>query len=266
MRRVARGATAAALAVALALLLGGSSPGAQGLAPEDRRADRDLLGPETRAMQEDDTLNPGMLWVLDGEELWNRPAGAAARSCADCHGDARESMRGVAARHPAFDAGRQRPVSLEERVQACRRERQGAPALPPEGRDLLALSAFVAHQSRGMPVTAGEDESLGPFVTRGRELFERRQGQLDLSCAECHDANWGGRLGGSVIPQAHPTGYPVYRLEWQGLGSLQRRLRNCMAGVRAEPYAFGSPEHVELELYLMWRARGLPMETPGVRP
>jgi len=43
------------------------------------------------------------------------------------------------------------------------------------------------------------------------------------------------RRGGSVIPQAHPTGYPLYRLEWQAVGSLQRRLRNCMIGVRAEP-------------------------------
>ena len=74
------------------------------------------------------------------------------------------------------------------------------------------------------------------------------------------------RLGGSPIPQAHPTGYPIYRLEWQGLGSLQRRLRACMSGVRAEPFAWGAPELVELELYLARRARGMPLETPGVRP
>ena len=58
----------------------------------------------------------------------------------------------------------------------------------------------------------------------------------------------------------------VQALEWQTLGSLQRRLRNCMFGMRAEPYAYGSPEHVELELYLMWRARGLAVEAPAVRP
>ncbi len=254
------------VSVAFAVLLGAAAAGGQGLSPQDLRPDLDLLGPETRAMQEDDTLNPGMLWVLDGEELWGRPAGPDGRSCAGCHGDARASMRGVAARHPAFDERRQGPVTLEGRVQACRQERQGAPALPPESRDLLALSAFVAHQSRGLPVTAARDERLRPAVERGRELFERRQGQLDLSCADCHDRRWGQRLGGSVIPQGHPTGYPLYRLEWQGVGSLQRRLRNCMAGVRAEPYAFGSPEHADLELYLTWRASGLPVETPGVRP
>jgi sulfur-oxidizing protein SoxA len=73
-------------------------------------------------------------------------------------------------------------------------------------------------------------------------------------------------LAGATIPQGHPTGYPIYRLEWQGLGSLQRRLRNCMAGVRAEPYVEGSDEAVALELFLMQRAAGLPMETPAVRP
>lgn len=263
MRRRARGPAIALVALAW---LGAWSAAGQGPAPEDRRSGYDVLGPETRAMQDDDTLNPGMLWVLAGEELWREPAGSSARACADCHGEAPVSMRGVAARHPAFDAEQGRPIALQGRIQACRQERQGAPALPPEGDDLLALEAYVAHQSRGMPVTTGEDGRLQPFIARGQTLFERRQGQLDLSCAECHDERWGGRLGGSVIPQAHPTNYPTYRLEWQDLGSLQRRLRNCMIGVRAEPYAFGSPEHVDLELFLMSRARGLPIETPGVRP
>jgi sulfur-oxidizing protein SoxA len=107
---------------------------------------------------------------------------------------------------------------------------------------------------------------LRPFFDLGGELFRRRQGQLNLSCSQCHDDNWGKRLAGAVIPQGHPTGYPVYRLEWQSLGSLQRRLRNCMIGVRAEPYEYGAPEAVALELYLMERARGMPIETPAVRP
>jgi sulfur-oxidizing protein SoxA len=94
----------------------------------------------------------------------------------------------------------------------------------------------------------------------------RRQGQLNLSCANCHDDNWDKRLAGSAITQAHPTGYPLYRLEWQSLGSLQRRLRACIFGIRAQPYDFGSPELVEMELYLMSRARDMPIETPAVRP
>ena len=243
-----------------ALALGLAAAGAA-----ERRSGFEEMSPELQAMQRDDTANPGMLWVLEGEALWNRPEGAAGRACADCHGDAAASMRGVAARHPAFEPESGRPVSLEAQVNRCRQRHQGAAALPGEGPELLALTAFVAHQSRGLPIAA-EDPRLAPFRDRGRHLFEERRGQLHLSCAQCHDGHAGGRLGGSVIPQGHPTGYPLYRLEWQSLGSLGRRLRNCIAGVRSEPFAPDAPEPVELELFLMSRARGLPMEAPAVRP
>jgi len=232
----------------------------------ERRSGYDLMSRETRAMQDEDATNPGMLWVLDGEALWNRKAGTAGRACSDCHGDARASMKGVAARYPAFDSSRARPVSLEQRINLCRTGRQKAGPLAYESKELLALSAYVARQSRGLPISIVIDARSKPFLEAGREAFHRRQGQLNLACAQCHDDNWGKRLAGSVIPQAHPTGYPLYRLEWQGLGSLERRLRNCLAGIRAQVPDFGAAELVDLELFLMWRARGMKIETPAVRP
>ena len=232
----------------------------------ERRSGYDFMSSQTRAMQDDDTANPGMLWVLEGESLWNRKIGAAGRACADCHGEARASMKGVAARHPSFDAAQGRPVNLEQRINRCRIDRQKAPPLAYESRDLLALTAYVARQSRGLPIDLAIDSRAQPFLDAGGATFRRRQGQLNLACNQCHDDNWGRRLAGNVIPQAHPTGYPLYRLEWQSLGSLQRRLRNCLAGIRAEPYEYGAPELVELELYLMWRARGMTIEAPAVRP
>jgi sulfur-oxidizing protein SoxA len=236
------------------------------IAPADRRSGYDFAGPETRAMQDDDMSNPGMLGVLQGETLWAARTGAAERSCADCHGDARTSMKGVAARYPVFEPALARPLDLEGRINRCRGEHQGAEPFAGESEDLLALTAFVAYQSRGLPIAVQGSAKLQPFLDLGNELFHRRQGQLNLSCSQCHDDNWGKRLAGAVIPQAHPTAYPVYRLEWQSLGSLQRRLRNCMIGVRAEPYEYGAPEAIALDLYLMARARGMPIETPGVRP
>ena len=232
----------------------------------DRKSGYEFMGRETRAMQDDDTVNPAILWVLDGEALWNRKEGSAAKSCADCHGDARASMKGVAARYPAFNAARGRPVDLEQRINICRTEQQQSTPLPFESKELLALAAYVGRQSRGMPIEIADDERTKPFLQAGRELFTQRQGQLNLSCAQCHDDNWGQKLAGAAIPQGHPTGYPLYRLEWQALGSLQRRLRNCLFGMRAVSYPLGAPEYVDLELYLMWRARGMPVETPAVRP
>jgi sulfur-oxidizing protein SoxA len=148
----------------------------------------------------------------------------------------------------------------------CEVRHQQATPLPYESHDLLGLTAFVAQQSRGTAIGAGADPQLESFIAKGRDLFMRRQGQLNLGCANCHDDNWDKRLAGSAITQGHPTGYPLYRLEWQSLGSLQRRLRNCITGIRAQTYDYGAPELVELELYLMSRARGMPIETPAVRP
>jgi len=252
--------------VALALLAAAVAATAAEIAPEDRRSGYEFATPETRAMQDDDNANPGILGVLQGEALWTTKVGAADRSCADCHGDAHSSMKGVAARYPAFDPAFGRPVDLEQRINQCRIQHQGADPLAWESADLLALTAFVAHQSRRLPIRVRRNAELRPFFDQGGELFHRREGQLNLSCSQCHDDNWGKRLAGTVIPQGHPTGYPVYRLEWQSLGSLQRRLRNCMIGVRAEPFEYGAPEAVALELYLMGRASGMLLETPAVRP
>jgi L-cysteine S-thiosulfotransferase len=254
------------LAAAVCTVVIAASGFADEIPPAERRSGYDFMSRETRAMQDDDTANPGTLWVLEGGALWARKVGAVGRACGDCHGDARTSMKGVAARYPAFDAERGRSISLEQRINACRVDRQQAPALAWESRELLALTGHVARQSRGLPIDPAVDGRTQSFLDAGRATFRRRQGQLNLSCSQCHDDHWGRQLAGNVIPQGHPTGYPIYRLEWQSLGSLQRRLRNCLVGMRAEPYDYGAPELVDLELYLMWRARGMPMEAPGVRP
>ena len=234
--------------------------------PSERRSDTASMSPGLQAMQADDAANPGVLSVLDGEGLWSAPAGAAGRSCSGCHGEAPTSMRGVAARYPAWSATPGRPVDLAGKIDECRTLRQEAAPLAPESPERLALAAFVAHQSRGMPIRPSSEPGMAAARDRGRALFTARFGQLNLSCATCHDDNRGRSLAGTAVPQGHPVGYPIYRLEWQATGSLQRRFRNCMAGVRAEPFDYGSAAWIDLEAYLMARASGLPIETPAIRP
>lgn len=256
----------ATVAMSLAALTVASPLSADEIPASERRSGFSFMTPETQGMQNDDTANPGLLWAKDAEALWSSRANAAEKSCADCHGEAAASMRGVAVRYPDFDAAETRPVSLEQRVNLCRTRHQQAEPFTYESRELLALTALIGRQSRGMAITPSSDSRLAPFVGQGRALFTRRQGQLNLACSNCHDDNWDKHLAGSPVTQAHPTGYPEYRLEWQTLGSLERRLRSCIAGIRAQPYDYGSPELVELELYLMTRATGMPVETPAVRP
>src|ERR1700722_12852881 len=241
-----------ALAVAALLLIGAG----------DRRSGYDDASPDTRAMQDDDAANPAFLWVKQGEALWPEPEGTSGKSCASCHGNV-ATLRGVATHYPALDPKRDRPVTLEQRINFCRTDHMGAPAFAWDDDKLLSLSALVGLQSRGMPLAVEPHE---PFLSEGAALFRQRMGQLNLSCAQCHEDRAGLSLGGSVIPQGHPNGYPEYRLEWQGMGSFYRRLRNCMVGVRAEPFPPDQREAASLALFLAVRANGMKVETPAVRP
>lgn len=219
-----------------------------------------FLTGETLALQNDDFANPGLLWVDLGADLFSASEKQEA-SCRTCHED---ELKGVAATYPAIDHGSGRLLNLEGRINECRTKHQGFPAFEYESEQLLALTAYVAKQSSGLPIqvtTEGAEEEW----QRGYEYFNTRRGQMNFSCHQCHTENWGGQLRGDTISQGHGNGFPAYRLEWQSLGSLHRRLRDCDLGVRAEPLPYGSDTYVALELYLAVRAQGLEMESPAVR-
>lgn len=223
----------------------------------------DFLSVETRALQDDDFANPGMLWVDLGEALWSTPAGGG-RSCADCHGDP-AALRGIGATYPKWSQAEGRVISLEQRINLCRSGKQEAEALPYGSADLIGLTAFVMHQSRGLPVAVATDGPAAAAHARGRAYYETRRGQLNLSCANCHEEHVGDRLRGEVISQGQVNGFPIYRQLWQDMGSVGRMIAWCNDAVRAAPLAEGSPMAVELELYLRARGNGLRVETPAVR-
>ena len=231
---------------------------------DQRQSTTALMTTGNQAMQKDMSLNPALFWILDGEGLWADRSNPSGKACADCHQDVKQSMKGIAATFPKRVQGNL--VNLEGQINQCRTSRQQSLAFAYESKPLLALSTLIAYQSRGLPIAASTDPANESDYKKGQSVYFQRMGQLNLSCAQCHDDRAGLKLASSTIPQGHPTAYPIYRIEWQGVGSLQRRLRNCVSAVRAEQYAYGSPELMALELYLMRRANGMQIESPGVRP
>ena len=234
-------------------------------APAPLKPGSEFQPAEMRKLQADDFANPAMLWVAQGEQLWKTAQGDTRKSCADCHGESGQSMIAVATRYPRFQATAGRVLNLEGQINYCTTERQKSPALPYESDDLLALTAYVARQSHGMPMAVKLDHAARPAYEQGERLYGQRMGQLNLACTHCHQANWGRQLLTDTISQGHGTGYPGYRFEWQKIGSLQRRLRACYFGLRAEMPEYGSADLLALELYLGVRAAGLGVEVPGVR-
>ena len=257
---------AARTLVGPALLLLLSVAGAADHAPSQQpRSDYTFLGAELRALQDDEFANPGMLWVDRGRALWSEATGAAAQSCQSCHGQASASMRSVAPRYPAWSQSLGRVINLEQQINHCRVERLKAAAWDYESEELLALTAFISHQAKGLPTQVRIDGHAAQSFERGRAFFYQRRGQLNLSCANCHEQHVGSRLHGEIINQGQINGFPIYRELWQTMGSTHRMFAWCNDAVRAEPYSAGSQTYVDLELFERWRGAGLPIETPAVR-
>jgi L-cysteine S-thiosulfotransferase len=220
---------------------------------------------ETRAIQDDDFNNPGFFAVEQGEQLWSKPDGATAKSCASCHHDAAASMKGVGAAMPQWSETLHKPVNLEQQINICRADRMQAGPWKFGSAELTAMTAFVRFQSRGLPVSPRVDGPMTPWFDKGRQLYYQRNGQLDLACASCHEKNHGRNLRADFLSQGQSNGFPVYRLREQRLVPLHERMEGCIFDVRGVPYEPLSDEFVALELYLAWRGSGLPVETPAVR-
>lgn len=240
-------------------------------APEGHPFDEVISGwhyrtDETRDLSRDSFDNPGMLGVEAGEAMWNEVRGTEGKSCASCHDDAADSMKGVGASYPKWDADSGKPINVELQINKCLTEQMGAEALPFDKGGQKELTAYIKHQSQGMPVqidlTEGEMQS---WWDRGKEKYYTRTGQLNLSCATCHEKYNGTFIRADHLSQGNANGFPTYRLKQADLVSIHNRFRGCIRDTRAEfPPAF-SDELMALEVYVTWRGSGLSVETPAVR-
>ncbi len=171
------------------------------------RSGSDFLSPELRRQQADETRNPGFFWVEQGRELFTRRPAGDGQACIGCHVEPQQSLRGAATRYPQVDAATGRLMNLEGRIEQCRAERQGQPVFGYESPELLSLTAYLASLSRGLPMQVTTDGPAKPFYEAGKAFFERRQGQLNLSCQQCHDGLVGQKLRGDTISHGAGTGY-----------------------------------------------------------
>ncbi len=221
---------------------------------------------ETREVEADSFANPGMLYVERGEEIWNTVDGAAGKSCASCHDNAAESMRGVGAEYPKWNAAAGKPYNLELFINDHRVEKMQAEPYKFDAADQKALVTFVKHQSFGMPVKVDlEAGDMKAWWEQGKERYYTRTGQLNMSCATCHEDNNGNYIRADHLSQGNVNGFPTYRLKQSNMVSLHNRFRGCIRDTRATYPAAFSDDLMALEVYVTWRGTGLSVETPAVR-
>jgi sulfur-oxidizing protein SoxA len=223
------------------------------------------LTAEMQAMQDDEFGNPGMLAVEAGEQLFSLP-GNTGKSCASCHGEHGEQLdvRRLA-RYPVYSKELQQPVTLRSRLLMCRKDRLGEPPLEYGSAQALQLEAFVRHLARGQTVDVDVGGPMAAHYAAGEKLYHTRYGQVDIACHQCHDYHAGQNFRGQILTQGQTNGFPVYRFTEGKVVGLQERISQCLTNLRAEPYAIGSPEYLDLEIYMSARSNGLKIETPAIR-
>nr|WP_306268142.1 sulfur oxidation c-type cytochrome SoxA [Pararhizobium sp. IMCC3301] len=219
---------------------------------------------ETQSLQMDDFENPGMIFIDQALDTWETVEGEAGKSCASCH-DGPESMKGLRAEMPKWNEDAGAVWTMQMYVNECREERMQAKPWGWKSQPMLNMTALIALQSRGMPVNIKIDGPAQSTWEKGKEMYYTRYGQLELSCANCHEQNYDNYIRADHLSQGQINGFPVYRLKQANLITPHNRFKGCIRDTRAETFNEGSPEFIALELYVGSRGNGLSVEAPSVR-
>ena len=219
--------------------------------------------PSTRNMQDDDFLNPGILWVENGEKLWNKIEGPNKQSCNSCHGRS-SNMKGISLKYPMVIKKNKKLINLEQRINICRKKMQ-VEKFDEESKEILSLSTLIGYKSRNMKLNYKVTENNKKWYSLGKELYFKKIGLMGLSCNQCHDERVGLNLRAEKVSQGQINGFPSYLLRWSKVVSVHKRIQFCNEQARAVPYEINSKENNALQLYLSVRGNGLNIETPAVR-
>ncbi len=235
-------------------------------------------------LREDPWSNPGLLDADRGEALWKTARGPKNVSLEQCDlGKGPGKVDGVFAELPRHFADADRVMDVETRILWCMEKLQGFnPAdlvkKPHPGggqpvKELGAMATYVASKSSGMKYAAKLDKPKEKeSVALGDELFNRRSGPFDFSCATCHAAE-GLRIRLQGLPfLANPKEakkvvgeWPAYRVSTTHVMTMQHRLLDCYWQMRMPALQLGSDASVALIAYLTKNAEGGNVSAPGLK-
>lgn len=225
----------------------------------------DFLSEQAKEIQDDDFQNPGYILIDQASDIFHNNDDEQ-QSCAKCHGQNGQFLKPKSiAQFPKYSDKLRAPLTLRDQIQQCWVDRLDKFPLLYDDPTLLALETFIRNLAKGEKVNVNINGKIKPFYEAGKKLYFTRFGQMDMTCAQCHDIYTGQMLRGQKLTQGHTNGFPLFRLETQKMINLPQRLRECFRSLRAETFEQDSDEFRDLEVYLNARGNGLKIETPAVR-
>jgi sulfur-oxidizing protein SoxA len=202
--------------------------------------------------------------LAKGEELFNTPF-ANGKTYASCFPN---GGKGIRQNYPYFDSATGQVKTLEGEINECRVKNGEKPLKWKKGA-IADISAYMASTSNGkkLNVKVPNDPRALAMYERGKMHFYAKRGQLNLSCANCHKDNAGNMVRADTLSPAlgHPTHFPVWRLKWNGFGTMHRRYGGCNKQVRAKPFKAQSDEYKALEYFHTYMSNGITVNAPSTR-
>jgi sulfur-oxidizing protein SoxA len=189
-------------------------------------------------------------------------------------------VKGAYAHLPRYFADTDRVMDLEARLVHCVTTLQGRTRQEATARvfgtadrpsELESLSAYIAAQSRGMPMAPGLSHPKEKAAYElGRALYTYRAGPWDFACTSCHGEE-GKRIRLQELPvlakaesaRAVVATWPAYRVSTSQFITLQWRMNDCYRQMRMPEPGFASDATIALIHFLTVNGKGEPYRGPG---
>lgn len=216
------------------------------------------------------TFPPQDEYIAKGKKLWEDYTLPNGKKLSSCVGPA----KGLRARYPYFNTTDGKVHNLGLDLINCQKN-AGVPANkvwdPKHNYGKLAnVLAYLASESRGMKVDVQipDDPRAVKAFNKGKEMWFRKTGRLNQSCADCHQYHSGQRARSQMLHAGigNTVAFPVFRWSKNKMFTLNKRLYGCMRDTGTIPYKQYSSHYRDLEYFLAYIDNGLVINGPGLRP
>ncbi|HVV61840.1 MAG TPA: sulfur oxidation c-type cytochrome SoxA [Pseudolabrys sp.] len=210
--------------------------------------------------------NPGM-WAIDkAKELWVK-RGKDGFSCNTCHNNPAAQFKTWAASMPKWEPRLDKVLGVEEFITRHAKATTGANYLM-ETDDNRALSVYLHNLAEGAPIKVDVDSAGAKAAyERGKALAERKLGQLNFACMDCHGKSANHWIRGQWLGEqkGQYDHFPTWRTSLLAIWDIRQRFQWCQVNIRADELPPDAKEYGDLELYLAAQNDGLKVNVPGIR-
>ncbi|HEY1472785.1 MAG TPA: sulfur oxidation c-type cytochrome SoxA [Pseudolabrys sp.] len=214
----------------------------------------------------DSIENPGM-WAIDkAAELW-KMRGPDGFSCNACHSDPKTAFKTWTASMPKWEPRLSKVLGVEEFITRHAKATTGATWLM-ETDENRVMSVYLHNLANGAPISVDTSSpEAKAAIERGKGLAERKLGELNFACTDCHGKVADHWIRGQWLgqPKGQYDHFPTWRTSLLAIWDIRQRFQWCQVNIRADELPPDAREYGDLELYLASQNNGLKLSVPGIR-